>query len=180
MPIIYLIRHAMPEQPYTGRYDTPPGPPLSFQGREQAHQTGYFLADKGIVGLFHSPFLRTVETATIIAQYLHLAPQSNDNLTEWRQGETAATVRGRMAAFWQHQLQNGLAPLAFVSHGGPIDQLLRHISQDNVEFGSYRYWGGTTTPPAGVWLAQLSLSGDWQLELIFDPATVQEPAVLYA
>lgn len=180
MPMIYLIRHAMPEYPYTGRYDIPPGPALSFQGREQAHQTGYFLADKGIRRLFHSPLLRTIETATIIAQYLHLPLELADELAEWRQGETPPIVRERMAAFWQQQLQDSLAPIGLVSHGGPIEQLLRHISRDQLELNGYRYWGGTTTPPAGVWSSELTLTGEWNLQMIFDPAAVQQPIVPYA
>lgn len=170
-PTVYLIRHAMPEQPYSGRYDLPPGPSLSETGRQQAGRLGQFLQNKGITHLYHSPLQRTVETAAVVADYLQRPSQQHEALAEWRQGESAAAVRQRVVDFWQKTvLANGASgAAAIITHGGLIDQLLGYLSQEQIDLSQHRYWGGPSAPPAGVWLAQQQPDNQWQLSLIFNP-----------
>ena len=68
--LLYLIRHgatdnneANPPRLQGRRTD----PPLSVQGREQAEQTGRWLARQGIDAVFSSPLLRARQTAEAIA-----------------------------------------------------------------------------------------------------------------
>jgi broad specificity phosphatase PhoE len=168
--VVYLIRHAMPQQPYNGRYDLPPGPALSDHGRQQADQLGQFLQDKAIDRIYHSPLLRTIETAAIVAQYVGRPSQQADDLAEWRQGENGAAVRQRIVAFWESAvMENGAGATAVITHGGLVDQLLLHLSDDQIDLSQHRYWGGPSIPPAGVWLAEQMDNGRWRLALIFNP-----------
>lgn len=168
--VVYLIRHAMPQQPYNGRYDLPPGPPLSARGRQQAEQLGQFLQDKGIVYLYHSPLLRTVETAAIVTDYAQRPSRQADDLAEWRQGENGAAVRQRIVHFWDSVImRSGVGVTAVITHGGLVDQLLLHLSDDQIDLSQHRYWGGPSIPPAGVWLAEQESDGRWRLALIFNP-----------
>jgi broad specificity phosphatase PhoE len=70
---IWLVRHGMRQDfEQADWFDTakrPHDPPLSDNGRIQAHETGKFLRDKGVERIYSSPFLRTVETAAIIAEH---------------------------------------------------------------------------------------------------------------
>jgi broad specificity phosphatase PhoE len=169
--IVYLIRHAMPQQPYHGRYDLPPGPALSAVGREQADRLGRFLPDKGIERLYHSPLQRALETAAILSDYAKVPSQEQAALAEWRQGETAVAVRERVVQFWQETVMtNGAAVTAVVTHGGLIDQLLDYLSDGQLDRSQHRYWGGPSAPLAGVWRAALA-DGRWRLDLIFNPET---------
>jgi broad specificity phosphatase PhoE len=168
---VYLIRHAMPQQPYHGRYDLPPGPGLSDVGRQQADQLGQFLQDKGIERVYHSPLLRALQTAVIVSDYTQLPSQQQEALAEWRQGETAVMTRERVVQFWRETVMaNGAAVTAVVTHGGLIDQMLGYLSDDQLDLSQHRYWGGPSAPLAGVWRAELGDGdGRWRLDLIFNP-----------
>ena len=64
---ISLVRHGAvdnPDQIYYGRL---PDFELSEEGRVQAHRSAYCLRQLGVNKIFHSPLLRTTQTAEILA-----------------------------------------------------------------------------------------------------------------
>ena len=61
------------------RYD----PPLSDDGLVQAQQLGQRLVGEGITHIFASPFLRTVQTAILVAEILDLTIKVESGLSEW-------------------------------------------------------------------------------------------------
>ena len=82
---VYLVRHgatdnnrARPPRLQGRRTD----PPLSDEGREQARQTGEFLADVPVDGVYSSPLLRARQTAEAIAQPHGLAVEVVADLIE--------------------------------------------------------------------------------------------------
>ncbi len=79
---LYLIRHG---QSTNNRGDSPrlADPPLTELGKEQARQAGQSLKDEGIIRLYCSPMLRTLQTAQIIGDNLDLSPHIFVGLHEW-------------------------------------------------------------------------------------------------
>src|SRR4028118_1914572 len=63
--------------------ERPYDPPLSEDGFIQAKQLGQRLVGEGIKHIFASPFLRTVQTATQIADILDLSIKLESGLSEW-------------------------------------------------------------------------------------------------
>ena len=63
--------------------ERPYDPPLSEDGLVQAKQLGQRLVGEGIIHIFASPFLRTVQTATQIADALDLPIKLESGLSEW-------------------------------------------------------------------------------------------------
>ncbi|NEO98419.1 MAG: histidine phosphatase family protein [Symploca sp. SIO2E9] len=63
--------------------ERPYDPPLSEDGILQAKQLGQRLASVGIKQVFTSPFLRTVQTASIVADILDLSIKLESGLSEW-------------------------------------------------------------------------------------------------
>lgn len=73
---VYLVRHGMREDMEVPDWKKtavrPHDTPLSENGRRQAHDSAVFLKTAGIHHIFASPFLRTLQTADIIANELGL------------------------------------------------------------------------------------------------------------
>ncbi len=63
--------------------ERPYDPPLSSDGLVQAKQLGKRLVGQGIVHIFASPFLRTVQTAYQVAEALDLSIKLELGLSEW-------------------------------------------------------------------------------------------------
>ncbi|MFB8790072.1 MAG: histidine phosphatase family protein [Potamolinea sp.] len=63
--------------------ERPYDPPLSSDGLVQAKQLGKRLVGEGIVHIFASPFLRTVQTAYQVAEALDLSIKLELGLSEW-------------------------------------------------------------------------------------------------
>jgi broad specificity phosphatase PhoE len=63
--------------------ERPYDPPLSEDGFVQAKQLGQRLIGEGIVHIFASPFLRTVQTASQVADCLDLPIKIEMGLSEW-------------------------------------------------------------------------------------------------
>ena len=63
--------------------ERPYDPPLSDDGVVQAQQLGQRLVGEGIVHIFASPFLRTVQTAYQVAEALDLPIKLESGLSEW-------------------------------------------------------------------------------------------------
>ena len=82
---LYLVRHGATAN---NRADPPrlqgrrTDPPLSDEGREQARQTGQFLAACGLDAVYSSPLLRARQTAQAIAKPHGLTAQIVDDLIE--------------------------------------------------------------------------------------------------
>jgi broad specificity phosphatase PhoE len=74
----------------------PYDPPLSEDGIEQAKQLGQRLVGEGIVYIFASPFLRTVQTANEVANILDLPIQLESGLSEWLNPDWMSTVPERL------------------------------------------------------------------------------------
>jgi broad specificity phosphatase PhoE len=63
--------------------ERPFDPPLTPDGLQQAQQTAERLAGRGILHVFCSPFLRTLQTATAIADVLDLPIKVEHGACEW-------------------------------------------------------------------------------------------------
>ncbi len=171
---LFLIRHAQPEHPFDGRYDLPPGPGLSLEGRAQADALGRFLAHARLAGLHHSPFLRTLQTAAVIGNHLGLPSREAPELREWERGEAPEALQERIAAFWDATIVGASHSLALVSHGSPLEALLRHATGGQIDLSGHRYWGGAAVPLGGAWLLESAgVDEAWEARLIYDPAAVE-------
>ncbi|MBD0364363.1 MAG: histidine phosphatase family protein [Coleofasciculus sp. C3-bin4] len=71
--------------------ERPYDPPLSEDGLVQAKQLGQRLVGEGIVHIFASPFLRTVQTANQVANLLDLTIKIEAGLSEWLNPEWMRT-----------------------------------------------------------------------------------------
>jgi len=59
---------------------------LTDKGRKQANDIGRTLAQKDIEAVFHSPLLRTTETAAIISQHMVCEPIADNSFIELKMG----------------------------------------------------------------------------------------------
>ncbi len=67
---IFLVRHGRTRANEEGRFAGRTDEPLLEKGRKQAQKAAEALLDKGISAIYTSPVLRTVETASIMANIL--------------------------------------------------------------------------------------------------------------
>lgn len=72
--------------------ERPYDPPLSEDGMIQAKQLGQRLVGEGIKYIFASPFLRTVQTASFVADALNLSIKIESGLSEWLNPEWMRTA----------------------------------------------------------------------------------------
>lgn len=83
---VWLTRHGLRQDSeqinWHATAERPHDPPLSAAGRLQAKETGRFLRDKGIERIYCSPFLRTAETAGIIARHCRVPVYIEHGLCE--------------------------------------------------------------------------------------------------
>lgn len=99
--IVWIARHANrldfvnPDWFLTAerRYD----PPLSEDGVEQAQQLAKRLKGENIAHIFASPFLRTVQTASQIAEVLDLPIKLESGLSEWLNPDWMAVMPERLS-----------------------------------------------------------------------------------
>jgi probable phosphoglycerate mutase len=172
--IIYLVRHATPDWARIDiPYSQPPGPPLTPQGETEAAELGVFLQQAGVGQVYASPFDRTRRTAELAAAAAGIPVVLEPALTEWRPGETEADVRARLAPFWQRLIAGAPpAPVALVTHGGPIAVLLADLGMDQAVLAHHRrlFDRNNPLPPAGVWQAvRPQPGGAWELTLAYMP-----------
>ncbi|MFD0670154.1 histidine phosphatase family protein [Cohnella sp. GCM10027633] len=84
---VWLIRHGMRlnfEDPgWAKSAARPHDSPLSETGLQQARETAMFLQDQGIRHMFVSPFYRTLQTASVIAETLDLSLRVEYGFYEW-------------------------------------------------------------------------------------------------
>jgi broad specificity phosphatase PhoE len=172
---VYLIRHAQPASLGDAnlRYDIPPGPPLSAEGRAQAAMAADFLAGHPPTVIYASPLDRALQTGQIVAARLGVPLAIDERLAEHRREEKPEEVAARVAAFWLERVINMASNcVALVSHGSPIKFMLAPLGQVwTADPDRYKFDGGNIVPHAGIWRARC-VSADsrppkWELALIF-------------
>lgn len=171
---VYLIRHATPDWAnHSLPYDVPPGPTLTAQGRQEAHLLASHMTRAGIGHIFSSEMARAKETADILGQRLSLPVEIEPGLIEIPAGETREALAQRMASLWQRRVLDDAAtqPIALVSHGGPIEALLRTVAHPPLDLQPYkqRFDRQNPLPPAGVWELTRQPDDTWQATLVFFP-----------
>lgn len=172
--LIFLIRHAAPQDGTGIRYDVPPGPGLSASGKREAREMAEFLANRGITRILYSPLDRTTQTAQILADRLGLEPIAEDAIREMRKDETADGVRERMKVFWEQEMARPEEAIAIVSHGGPLRYLIEWLTDGREKFNGYRFAGGNVIPTAGVWQVRPAFFGMWEALFVFQPNIMPE------
>lgn len=84
---IYIIRHGsrrdFVDPAWAQQAARPWDPPLAEEGREEALRLSAALARAGIDAIFSSPFLRTLETASPLADAVNLPIFVEPGLSEW-------------------------------------------------------------------------------------------------
>ena len=174
---VYLIRHAQPVNlgDASLRYDVPPGPPLSTEGRAQAAMAASFLAGNPPTVVYTSPLDRAIQTAQIMAAQLGVPLAIDERLAEHRREEAADHVAARVAEFWHERVASALPGsqrVALVSHGSPIKLMLAPLGDVwTADPERYRFDYGNIVPHAGIWRARCTLADNhlctWELALIF-------------
>ncbi len=116
---VYLIRHGATTLSSEDRFSGGTDVDLSEEGRWQAACLARRLADDEIVAFYSSPMRRTVETASIIAEPLHLTLQIREGLREIHHGRWETMRRTEVEerypeeyAAWQED------PFTFAPEGG--------------------------------------------------------------
>ena len=180
--IVYLIRHPTPDwADHTIPYDTPPGPALTAQGRQEAHLLAAHMAGAGIGRLFSSEMARAQQTADILGQRLSLPVEIDPGLIEIPRGESREALEQRMLALWQRRVLDAMPtqPLALVSHGGPIEVLLRTVVYPPLDLLPFkqRFDRQNPLPPAGAWELTRQADDTWQATLLFHPLAVEQVRV---
>ena len=88
---IWLTRHGNREdfidETWRERSERPFDPRLSADGREQASALGRRMRDTSLEIIYSSPFLRTIETADLIAREFGCAVRVESGLSEWLNAE---------------------------------------------------------------------------------------------
>jgi len=183
--LVYLIRHARPAHlgDATLRYDIPPGPPLSTEGRAQAALAADLLATAGASQLpaviYTSPLDRTMQTAQVIAARLGVPLAIDERLAEHRRDETPEQVSARVLEFWIERV-TAMPPgcIALVSHGSPIRLMLTPLGDVFTAHPErYTFDYGNMVPHAGIWRARRAVNDNcaskWELALIFSTCAPQ-------
>ena len=147
----YLVRHAQPDFTAGGTYHLPPGPPLSDTGREQAAAVARLLAPCTITRVVSSPLRRCLMTAEPICARLGLDLQVDPDLGEQQPGEVLSSVAVRMVRAVLNQSE--VPAVAFVSHAGPLEQLLGALVQERL-----------VLPPPDPWGCRLAVASVWHVQ----------------
>jgi broad specificity phosphatase PhoE len=84
---VWIARHGnrvdFVDPDWVNRTDRPYDPPLSEDGEEQARQLAERLTDEGIGRVVSSPFLRTLQTAHIVADRIDTPVSVEPGVCEW-------------------------------------------------------------------------------------------------
>ncbi len=180
MATIYLIRHASPDRT---RIDLPyhllPGPPLTGQGVQEAHELGEFLRQAGVTRLVTSPLERCLQTAQIAAEVSGAVITIEPQLKEWQPEVRAVDVRQRMRPVFETAYRSSQIDdkVALVTHGGPIGALLEELGMPPDEYQKLRIYDyGNPLPPAAAWSVYRETEDQaWKLSPAFIPKTCNTP-----
>lgn len=103
--IIYCVRHGESESNVTGIFPTD-ATPLTQKGVQQAREAAESLVGLNITDVYSSPTLRTIQTASIIAERLGLKVTVDDRLREAGLGKLAGRRHSEIRsenAFWYRE-----------------------------------------------------------------------------
>lgn len=120
---VWIARHANrldfvnPE--WFNTAERPYDPPLSDDGFVQAQQLAKSLAGVGITHIFASPFLRTVQTAHVVAEALDLSVKLESGLSEWLNPEWFPAMPQRLSP----EALKGLYPRIDLSYAARVPAL---------------------------------------------------------
>jgi broad specificity phosphatase PhoE len=175
MSIIYLARHASPDRSRTDLpYHLLPGPPLTEQGILEARELGCFFLNAGVRSIITSPLERCLHTARIAAGIAGIPLSIEPALIEWHPDEKTVDVleRTRPVISAAYQASLGNAPIALLSHGGPIGVMLQELGMTGEALTRQRVYDyGNPLPPAAAWLAERNEEDQtWKLRLAFVPS----------
>lgn len=170
--IVYAARHGKPEQRPEIRYDIPPGPQLSERGREEAAELGRFLRGQAVLAEMQaSPLERTLGTAQIAGGICGLDFAVDPDLAEWRADETEELLSKRVERAFRRAAERSqqlAAPVAVVTHGGPILMVLKGLGVPKASLDRVRIYDTNPISTAGVWRVERT-NGHVKVELAFVP-----------
>lgn len=127
---IYLVRHATPDWKAGGAYHTPPGPPLTDVGMEEAESAARLLEHKGIARVVSSPMQRCLMTAETLCGRLGLDLVVDPDIGEVQPGEAPVAIAMRMLRATLAQID--VPAVALVSHAGALERLMMALTHDLV------------------------------------------------
>ncbi len=178
-PTVYIARHATPDWSRTDiPYHRVPGPPLTDQGDAEARALGEHLRAAGVVKFYASPLERAHRTALIASEIVGAPVEVSYALHEVGPSDDRVEVRKRVADLWLAAGEESrmVGPVALVTHGGCVMELLNHLQFDRDEI---KYWvaqfdRANPVPPAGAWKTTLDESTQsWRVEFDFSPVPYQ-------
>ncbi|MCS6882316.1 MAG: histidine phosphatase family protein [Oscillochloridaceae bacterium] len=167
---LFLIRHGQPVHDPRIPYHTPPGPALSEHGRNEAIRAAEFLASRELEHLFASPFVRTSQTAEVLAERLGLPVTFTALVQEHAPGESFAQVRQRVRELLSAAEDSPYARIGIVTHGSPIRAALLELSNDKIDLSRHVYSGGNPAPTCGIWHVHFLDAYTRRFELVFKPS----------
>ena len=100
MDTLLCIRHAQSTMNAAGLWQGQANPPLSEEGREQAHALGERLAGESLSVLVASDLRRARETAEIVGRSLGIATRLEPGLRELDVGDWSGLARDEIARRW--------------------------------------------------------------------------------
>lgn len=170
---IYAARHGKPESRPDIRYDIPPGPVLSQHGREEAAELGGFLREHApqLAWMQVSPLERTLGTAQIAGELCGLEYEINHDLAEWREDESEEQLRKRVERAFRAAAERSAAlaaPVAVVTHGGPILAMLKNLGFSKAQVAQILIYDRNPISTAGAWRFERT-DGHVRAEMVFVP-----------
>jgi probable phosphoglycerate mutase len=118
MDTLLCIRHAQSTMNAAGLWQGQANPPLSEEGREQAHALGESLAQESLSVLVASDLRRARETAEIAGRCLGIATRLEPGLRELDVGEWSGLARDEIARRWPEDFERFRAGDLDVRAGG--------------------------------------------------------------
>ena len=105
---LFLIRHGATQLSAEDRFAGAINPELSEEGKFQAQRLAERLSDDDIAAVYCSPLVRTIQTATILAQPHHLTPILKDGLREIDHGHWEGMRRKMLKRNFQMNMPPGM------------------------------------------------------------------------
>ena len=118
MDTLLCIRHAQSTMNAAGLWQGQANPPLSEEGREQAHVLGERLAGESLSVLVASDLRRARETAEIAGRSLGIATRLEPGLRELDVGDWSGLARDEIARRWPEDFDRFRAGDLDVRAGG--------------------------------------------------------------
>lgn len=102
---------------------------LTVRGRKQADEIGRTLAQQDIEAVFHSPLMRTKETADIICQHVVCEPAADDSFIELKMGPWEGLAEHEIESLYpaEWKLWNSLPADLFIEGRETLHQLQQRV-----------------------------------------------------